>query len=160
VVLASKATALEVAQAEACLEDTSIRLQTKVANHLVRSLAIPETNPLFDSITRLYTQGKRYPSPLSITAEKFGPTIGFTVDSLMETVEPILQKPLDEGNQGCRARGLEGDEEEAMRQSRARIPRNDKHTLYIDAASKKGRAGVAVEEAESGKIITQRTIPN
>lgn len=90
VVLASKATALKAAQAEAGFEDTSTRLQRKVANHLVRSLTIPETNPLFDSLTRLYTQGKSYPSSLSITAKKFGPTIGLTVDSLMETVEPVL----------------------------------------------------------------------
>jgi hypothetical protein len=84
VVVSSKATALKVAQAEACLEDTTTRFQRKVANHLVRSLTIPETNPLFDSLARLYTQGKRHPSPLSITDKKFGPTIGFTTDSLME----------------------------------------------------------------------------
>lgn len=160
VVLASKATALKAAQAEAGFEDTSTRLQRKVANHLVRSLTIPETNPLFDSLTRLYTQGKSYPSPLSITARKFGPTIGLTVDSLMGTVEPVLQERWNEGIQGCRARGLEGDEEEVIRQFRARMPRNDKHTLYTDAAFEKGRAGIAVVEGESGKIITQRTIPD
>ncbi|KEQ57475.1 ribonuclease H, partial [Aureobasidium melanogenum CBS 110374] len=40
------------------------------------------------------------------------------------------------------------------------MPRNDKHTLYTDAAFEKGRAGIAVVEGESGKIITQRTIPD
>jgi hypothetical protein len=43
IVLASKAVALKVAEAEACLEDTTTRLQRKVANHLVRSLTVPET---------------------------------------------------------------------------------------------------------------------
>lgn len=38
------------------------------------------------------------------------------------------------------------------------MPRNDKHTLYTDAAFKKGRAGIVVVEGESEKIITQRTI--
>jgi hypothetical protein len=92
-VLASKAVALKVAQAEVCLEDTTIRLQRKVSNHLVRSLTVPGTNPLFESLVRLYTQGKRYPSPLTIAAKKFGPTFGFMADSLMETVEASVQEP-------------------------------------------------------------------
>jgi hypothetical protein len=55
VVLAFRPTSLQVAQAEASLLDTSSRLQRKVANHLIRSLTVPATNPLFDSLTRLWT---------------------------------------------------------------------------------------------------------
>jgi hypothetical protein len=79
-----------VAQAEAGIESTTSRLQRKVANHLVRSLTVPNTNPLFENLTRLFTQGKSFPSPLAVTARKFGPAIGFTSYSLMETVQPVL----------------------------------------------------------------------
>jgi hypothetical protein len=131
VVLVSKAVALKVAEAEACLEDTTTRLQRKVSNHLVRSLTVPETNPLFDSLIRLYTQGKRYPSLLSITDKKFGPTIGLTADCLIETVEAAVQEPWMEGIQGCRTRGLQGEEAEIIRRFKAGIPRNDKHTTNL-----------------------------
>jgi hypothetical protein len=43
--LSFKAAALYVAQTEAGIETTVARLQRKVANHLVRSLMVPNTNP-------------------------------------------------------------------------------------------------------------------
>jgi hypothetical protein len=79
-----------VAQAEAGIESTTSRLQRKVAKHLVRNLTVPNTNPLFENLTRLFTQGKSFPSPLAVTARKFGPAVGFTSYSLMETVQPVL----------------------------------------------------------------------
>ncbi|THY28312.1 hypothetical protein D6C99_10560, partial [Aureobasidium pullulans] len=51
----NKATALIVAQAEAGIENTDSRLQRKVANHLVRSLTVLNTNPLFECLIRLFT---------------------------------------------------------------------------------------------------------
>jgi len=93
IILSFRATALAVAQAEASIETTVDRLQRKVSNHLLRSLTVPNTNPLFDCLTRLFTQGKSFPSPLAITARKFGPDLGLTAESLMETVEPVLQEP-------------------------------------------------------------------
>jgi hypothetical protein len=55
IILSFRATALTVAQAEAGIESTAARLQRKVANHLVRSLTVPNTNPLFGCLTRLHT---------------------------------------------------------------------------------------------------------
>jgi hypothetical protein len=60
-VLPFRATALTVAQAKAGIEDTTARLQRKVANHLVRNLTVPNTNPLFECLTRLYNEGKSFP---------------------------------------------------------------------------------------------------
>ncbi|THW81586.1 hypothetical protein D6D15_10589, partial [Aureobasidium pullulans] len=51
----NKATALIVAQAEAGIENTDSRLQRKVVNHLVRSLTVLNTNPLFECLIRLFT---------------------------------------------------------------------------------------------------------
>ena len=44
-----------MAQAEAGIENTDSRLQRKVANHLVRSLTVLNTNPLFECLIRLFT---------------------------------------------------------------------------------------------------------
>ena len=55
IILSFRATALAVAQAEASIETTVDRLQRKVSNHLLRSLIVPNTNPLFDCLTRLFT---------------------------------------------------------------------------------------------------------
>jgi hypothetical protein len=55
ITLSFRATALIVAQAEAGIENTASRLQRKVANHLVRSLTVPNTNPLFECLIRLFT---------------------------------------------------------------------------------------------------------
>ena len=55
IILSFRATALAVAQAEASIETTVDRLQRKVSNHLLRSLTVPNTNPLFDCLTRLFT---------------------------------------------------------------------------------------------------------
>lgn len=57
--IGAQATALEVAQAEAGLEDTSTRLQRKVANHLVRSLTIPEEQTHCSTVSRGYTRRAR-----------------------------------------------------------------------------------------------------
>jgi hypothetical protein len=65
-----------------------------------------------------------------------------------------------EGIQGCRTRGLEGDEADIIRRFEAGLPRNDKHTLYTDATWKKERAGIAVVQGGSGKLITQKAIPD
>lgn len=105
-----------MAQAEAGIESTASRLQRKVANHLVRSLTVPNSNPLFENLTRLFTQRKSFPSPLAVTARKFGPAIGFTSYSLMATVEPVLWEPWTEGVQGCLTPGLEEDEETVTQQ--------------------------------------------
>jgi hypothetical protein len=102
-----------------------------VANHLVRSLTVPNTNPLFDCLTRLFTQGKSFPSPLAITARKFGPILGMTADSLMETVKPVLQEPWTEG---CLVKGLEEEARAVIRQLRSKGKQEERCTLYTDAA--------------------------
>lgn len=141
IILSFKATALTVAQAEAGIESTASRLQRKVANHLVRSLTVPNTNPLFENLTRLFTQGKSFPSPLAVTARKFGPAIGLTSYSLMETVEPALQEPWTEGVQGCLIQGLEEDDETVLQQWPRRGRMAERRTLYTDAAWKGGEGG-------------------
>jgi len=144
IILSFRATALTVAQAEAGIESTVARLQRKVANHLVRSLTVPNTNPLFECLTRLYTHGKSFPSPLTVTTKQFGPSIGFAVDSLMETVEPVLQEPWMEGILGCSTNGSNHEEEVVLRRLQSKGPREEKRTVYTDAACKDGEGGIAV----------------
>jgi hypothetical protein len=148
-----------VAQAEAGIESTAARLQRKAANHLVRSLTVPNTNPLFGCLTRLHTQGKNFPSPLTVTAKRFGPSIGFTADSLVETVEPVLQEPWTEGILGYSTEGLDDEEEEVTRRLRSNGPWEEERTLYTDATYKNGKGGIAVVQGKSWKTITQRRLP-
>jgi hypothetical protein len=70
---------------------------------------VPNTNPLFDCLTRLFTQGKSFWSPLAITTRKFGLDLGLTADSLIETVEPALQEPWIEGIPRCLVKGLDNE---------------------------------------------------
>ena len=159
IILSFRATALAVAQAEASIETTVDRLQRKVSNHLLRSLTVPNTNPLFDCLTRLFTQGKSFPSPLAITARKFGPDLGLTAESLMETVEPVLQEPWAEGVLGCLVKGLEEGADVVMRQLRSKAGREERRTFYTDAAQKGGESGIAVVQGNTGKIITRKRLP-
>jgi hypothetical protein len=49
-----------LAEAEACLEDTTIQMQRKVANHLVRSLTVPETKQTrYSTVSQDYTRRGR-----------------------------------------------------------------------------------------------------
>jgi ribonuclease HI len=159
IILSFRATALARAQAEAGIETAVDRLQRKVANHLVRSLTVPNTNPLFDCLTRLFTQGKSFPSPLAITARKFGPDLGLTAESLMETVEPVLQEPWTEGIPRCLIKGLRDEAKVVIRQLRSKAGRGERCTFYTDAAQRNGESGIAVVQGNTGKIITRKRLP-
>ncbi|THY07666.1 hypothetical protein D6D01_09738 [Aureobasidium pullulans] len=89
VVPASRNVVLKVAEAEAYLKITTARLRRKMSKNLLRCFTVPEIYSLLDSLTKLYTQEKRSPPPRCITAREFGHTIGFTADSLIETVEAV-----------------------------------------------------------------------
>jgi hypothetical protein len=70
-----------------------------------------------------HVSGKSFPCPLTFIAKKLGPSIGFTADSLMETVKPVLQEPCMEGILGCSSKGLDDEEEEViLRQLRSKGP--------------------------------------
>jgi hypothetical protein len=55
--------------------------------------------------------------------------------------------------------GLEEGEETVMQQLQLRGRRDERRTLYTDAAWKGGEVGVAVVQGGSGKIIVQRRLP-
>jgi hypothetical protein len=120
---------------------------------------VPNTNPLFDCLTRLFTQGKSFPSPLAITARKFGPILGVTADSLMETVEPVLQEPWTEGILGCLVKGLKEEARAVIRQLRSKGKQEERCTFYTDAAWKNGESGIAVVQGYTGKTIAQKRLP-
>jgi ribonuclease HI len=64
-----------------------------------------------------------------------------------------------EGVQGCLTQGLEEDEETVTQEWQLRGRRDERRTLYTDAAWKGGDGGVAVVQGGSGKIIVQRGLP-
>lgn len=77
----------------------------------------------------------------------------------METVEPVLQEPWTEGILGCSTKGLDDEEEAVLRRLGSKGPREEKRTLYTNAAYKNGEGGIAVVQGKSGKTITQRRLP-
>ncbi|KAG9513247.1 hypothetical protein KCU93_g10112, partial [Aureobasidium melanogenum] len=76
-----------------------------------------------------------------------------------EAVEPVLQEPWTEGILGCSTKGLDDEEEVVLQRLRAEGPREEKRTLYTDAAYKNGEGGIAVVQGKSWKTITQRRLP-
>lgn len=91
VVLAFRSTAAQVAQVEAGLPTTVIRLERKVANHLARILSVPESNPLFQCVSKLWNQRKTWPSLLAITTRKLRKTAGWGPRDVAETIRPTDQ---------------------------------------------------------------------
>jgi ribonuclease HI len=141
------------------MEAMVARLQRKVANHLVRSLTVPNTNPLFECLTRLFTQGKSLPSPLDITARKFRPTMGLAADSLMGPVEPVIQEPWMEGNLGFSVKGMEEEAGEVIRQLRRKGWQEERRTFYTDTAWKNGECGIAAVQGHTRGFIVQKRLP-
>jgi ribonuclease HI len=159
ITLAFKSAALLVTQAEASLLDTESRLQRRVANHFVRCLTVPATNPLFDQLSRIWSQSKTHISPMALVAKKLGPAIGVTAESIMETVEPAIQEPWLQGIPGCTFQGLDSTEDDVLQQMGRRTRAEVKRTLWTDAAVRRGRAGIAVVQGNPLKTIVQREVP-
>jgi hypothetical protein len=157
--LAFKSAAFLVTQAEASLLDTESGSQRIVANHFIRCLIVPATNPLFDQLSKIWTQSKTHVSPLALVAKKLGPVIRVTAECLIETVEPAIQEPWLQGILWCTFHALDSAEHDIVQQMSRRKRSEIKRTFWADAAVKKRRIGIAVVQEAPSKILVQRKIP-